>query len=260
MAQRGTFVNTASCIFMKKVQKNHSHSGYSIRTVSPDPGNELILSPGLVYSFPVMDDLRCVMLAAGGSTRMDTWKMMLPWGCSTIIEHSVQTALKVCSRVILVVGFRAAELIDVFGDQPRVEVVKNPDYQGGMFSSVQTGVRAVAEGSFFLALADMPGVSEGIYGELLGWSRRLSRGFAAGQSPYAVIPQYRGKKGHPLFLSADMRARILRTDRSQTLRDVLAGVPTVIVPADEPGVLHDIDTPADYRSWRPPQGSAGDSR
>ena len=191
---------------------------------------------------------------------MDTWKMMLPWGSSTIIEYSVGTALKVCSRVILVVGFRAQELIDVFGDQPQVEVVKNPDYQAGMFSSVQTGVRAVAEGSFFLALADMPGVSEGTYGDLLEWSGKLSRGFAAKQSPYAVIPQYRGKKGHPLLLSAEMRARILQADLSKTLRDVLAGVPTVIVPADEPGVLHDIDTPADYRSWSPQRDSAGDSR
>ena len=245
---------------MKKKQENHSHPIFSRLFLTPHTGDELILSPGLVYSLTVVNDLRCVMLAAGGSTRMDSWKMMLPWGSSTIIEHSVETALKVCSRVILVVGFRAGELIDVFGDKPRVEVVKNPDYQAGMFSSVQSGVRAAAEGSFFLALADMPGVSAGIYRDLLEWSGRLNRGFAAGQSPYAVIPQFRGKKGHPLLLSEEMRARILQTDLSKTLRDVLAEVPTVIVPADEPGILHDIDTPADYRSWSPRRDSAGDSR
>jgi molybdenum cofactor cytidylyltransferase len=202
-----------------------------------------------------MEDLQCVMLAAGRSARMDTWKMMLPWGASTIIEHSVRTALKVCARLILVVGFRAEELIDVFGDWPQVEIVTNPDYQAGMFSSVQVGVQAAAERDFFLALADMPGVSQRIYGDLLEWSRRLSRGFASTESPYAVIPQYGGKKGHPLLLSADMRARICRTDVSKTLRDVLARVPTVIVPADEPGVLHDIDTPADYQSWSPERDS-----
>ena len=136
----------------------------------------------------------------------------------------------------------------------------NPDFKAGMFSSVQRGVRAVTGGSFFLALADMPGVSERVYTDLLEWSGRLRPGFAAGQSPYAVIPQYRGKKGHPLLLSAEMRARILQTDLSKTLRDVLAEVPTVIVPADEPGIIHDIDTPADYRSWSPRRDSAGDSR
>ena len=73
---------------MKKKQENHGHPIFSSLFLIPDLGDELILSPGLVYSFPVMDDLRCVMLAAGGSTRMDSWKMVLPWGSSTIIEHS----------------------------------------------------------------------------------------------------------------------------------------------------------------------------
>ena len=200
------------------------------------------------------------MLAAGSSTRMDTWKMMLPWGGSTIIEHSVRTALQVCPRVILVAGFRAEELIEVFRDWPRVEVMTNPDYQSGMFSSVQQGVRAVTEEAFFLALGDMPGVGEAIYRNLLDWNDRLSSAFAAAEQAYGVIPQFRGKKGHPLLLSGQIGNRILRTDVSQTLRDVLAGVPTVIVPVDEPGILHDIDTPADYRSWGPGRGSAGDLR
>lgn len=216
--------------------------------------------PALVYASPDMPDLECIMLAAGRSTRMDAWKMMLPWDGSTIIEHGVRTALQVCSRLILVVGFRAEELSDVFEDWPRVHIVANPDYQSGMFSSVQQGVRAVAEGAFFLALGDMPDVGDGIYRNLLEWNVRLSSAFAAAEQAYGVIPQFRGKKGHPLLLSGQMRNQILRTDASKTLRDVLAGVPTVIVPVDEPGILHDIDTPADYRSWSPGRGSAGDSR
>jgi len=165
----------------------------------------------------------------------------------------VRTALKVCARLILVAGFRAEELIDRFRDWPQLEVVRNPDYKTGMFSSVHAGVRAVAEGAFFLALADMPGVGEAIYRDLLDWNVRLSSAFASSEEAYGVIPQFKGKKGHPLLLSPQMRARILRTDVGKTLRDVLAGVPTVIVPVDEPGILHDIDTPADYHSSGPPR-------
>ena len=216
-------------------------------------------SPGLVYALFIMAEVGCVMLAAGGSTRMGTWKMILPWGSSTIIEHSARTALKVCARLTLVAGFRAEELIDRFQDWPQVEVVRNPDYKTGMFSSVQAGAQAVAEGSFFLALADMPGVGEAIYRDLLDWNTRLSSAFALSEEAYGVIPQFRGKKGHPLLLSPQMRARILRTDVSKTLRDVLAGVPTVIVPVDEPGILHDIDTPADYH-FSDPERQPRDSR
>ena len=209
-----------------------------------------------------MKDVGCVMLAAGSSTRMDSWKMLLPWGGSTIVEQSVKTALSVCSRLILVVGFRARELTELFRKRLEVEVVVNADFASGMFSSVRQGAEAAAEGPFFLALADMPGVSGGVYRNLLHWGRRLDGGFAAAGTAYAVIPQYRGKKGHPLLLSAGIRARILRADASETLRDVLAGVPTAVVPVDEPGILHDIDTPADYRSWGPagPAGPAGGAR
>jgi molybdenum cofactor cytidylyltransferase len=134
-------------------------------------------------------------------------------------------------------------------------VVSNPDYQKGMFSSVQRGVQAVAEGAFFLALADMPGVGEPIYRDLLEWNARLSPTFTATESPYAVIPQFKGKKGHPLLLSAQMRTRILQTEAAKTLRDVLAQVPTVIVPVNESEILHDIDTPADYHSRNPARDS-----
>jgi len=211
--------------------------------------------PGLVYAQAVMKHVECVMLAAGSSTRMHSWKMMLPWAGSTIVEHSVRTALQVCSRLILVVGFRAEELIDIFDSWSNVEAVQNRDYQAGMFSSVQTGVQVVAEGSFFLALADMPGVTAAIYRNLLKWGERLDR--VAQGSPYAVIPQFKGKKGHPLLLSAELRAGILRSESSKTLRDVLAGVPTLIVPVDEPGILQDIDTPADYRSRSADVGDTG---
>jgi molybdenum cofactor cytidylyltransferase len=121
-----------------------------------------------------------------------------------------------------------------------------------MFSSVQRGVQAVTGEPFFLALADMPGVSEAIYRELLDLNTRLSSAFIAAENAYGMIPQFKGKKGHPLLLSAQMRDRILRTEAGKTLRDVLAEVPTVVVPVNEEGILHDIDTPTDYRSFRPP--------
>ncbi len=193
-----------------------------------------------------MADVECVMLAAGCSTRMDAWKMTLPWGESTIVEHGVRTALDVCARVVLVAGFRAEELERLFQDWTRVEVVKNERYEEGMFSSVQMGARSIGSGGFFLALGDMPGVPGDIYRDLLDWDRRLASIFTG--TAHAVIPKYRGKKGHPLFLSPEMKTRILDTGISKTLRDVLAEVPTVTVPVDDHGILHDIDTPADYQS------------
>jgi molybdenum cofactor cytidylyltransferase len=187
---------------------------------------------------------------------MDVWKMTLPWGESTIAEHSVRTALDVCTRVVLVAGFRAGDLERLFRDWPGVEVVKNKRHEEGMFSSVRMGAQFIGNGGFFLALGDMPGVPGDIYRDLLHWDRRLASIFTG--TAHAVIPKYRGKKGHPLLLSPEMKTQILDTGISRTLRDVMAEVPTVVVPVDDHGILHDIDTPADYQSWH--EGAQGDFR
>lgn len=189
-----------------------------------------------------MSELECIMLAAGGSTRMKAWKLTLPLGGSTLAERSVDTALEVCARVVLVAGYRAEELARRFRGRPGVTVVVNPDFQRGMLSSVQVGCRAVRGPHFFVALADMPLVSPDTY-------RLLARSALVDHPGVpAVVPQYRGKKGHPLLLTAPVRQRILETSPEKTLRDVLQSFPTLVVPADDPHVLHDVDTPEDYRS------------
>jgi molybdenum cofactor cytidylyltransferase len=200
-----------------------------------------------------MLEIDCLVLAAGRSSRMDDWKMTLPWNESTVIEQSVGTALEVCSRVVLVAGFRGEELLELFRDRPRVEVVRNERFAEGMFSSIHRAVRSVRDGAFFIALGDMPEIAAEVFGALAGWAGRLQPAFAAAGLPYGVIPKCAGKKGHPVLLSSGMKSRILETDVSKTLRDVLALVPTVIVPVEEGGVLQDIDTPEDYRSRRGPE-------
>jgi molybdenum cofactor cytidylyltransferase len=189
-----------------------------------------------------MDDLDCVMLAAGSSSRMSSWKMTLPLGASTLAERSVAVALEVCRRVVLVGGFRAEELIERFREEPRVTVVINPDFRQGMFSSVQTGCREARSAHFFLSLADMPLVRPDTYRCLLQQATVEHPGVPV------VIPHYRGKKGHPLLLALVMRSRILEAPREQTLREVLRCVPNLVVPVEDPHVLQDIDTPEDYQA------------
>jgi len=198
----------------------------------------------------MMDELDCVVLAAGSSTRMERWKMTLPLGDCTVVERTVRTALEVCSRVILVGGYRGQELESLFRSWKRVEVVINPLFEQGMFSSVQQGSRFVTSDGFFVALGDMPGVEAETYRTLLRWREGSAALFAALSAAYAVIPKYRGKKGHPLLLSAAMREKVSGFDSGKTLRDVLAGVPAVIVPVEDRYILHDIDTPEDYRRTR----------
>ena len=182
------------------------------------------------------------MLAAGASSRMERWKMTLPFGTRTVIEASVGAALEVCARVILVAGYRAGELIELFRGRQRVLPVVNERWAEGMFCSLRCGVQQVRTERFFLSLGDMPRVGGAVY-----------RVLAAQPAIDAVIPKYRGKKGHPLLLSAAVARAVLARQASDgqpepTLRDVLAELPALTVPVDDPYILKDIDTAEDYRA------------
>jgi molybdenum cofactor cytidylyltransferase len=194
----------------------------------------------------VVESCDCVLLAAGLSSRTTSWKMLLPFGDVTMVEASVAAALPACDRVIVVAGFRAAEIAALFRGRRRVEVAVNPGFEQGMLSSVACGAAAVRTRRFFLGLADMPLVSTQTYRLLL-----------AAPGVDAVVPKFRGKKGHPLLLTAAVASAVASAPQGQTLRDVLAGFATLLLPVDDPNVLHDVDTDSDYRELLGDNPAAG---
>jgi molybdenum cofactor cytidylyltransferase len=177
----------------------------------------------------------CLLLAAGASTRMGRWKMLLPWRGSTVVEAAAAAALGGCSRVLLVIGYRGEELERVFAGHTGVEVVWNRGYERGLFSSIQAGVARVRTPRFFVALADMPMVASGVYRQLL-------------QSPPAAAarPVHAGRPGHPVLLSAAMIPLILAEPPGSTMRNVLARVERREVEVSDAGVVLDLDEPGDY--------------
>lgn len=183
------------------------------------------------------NNIEAVILAAGASRRMGEWKMILPFAGKTIIENSVYQALAVCSKVILVAGYRCQELKKLFVAEKRVMVAVNDDYEQGMFSSVKLGTGAVSSEWFFLGLGDMPLVKADIYRLLLKY-----------KGTDAVIPRYRGKKGHPLLLSPRVREAIINYKKESTLRDVLADFPNLLIPVAAENILIDIDNLKDYKT------------
>jgi len=189
-------------------------------------------------------EVQCVILAAGLSTRAKGWKMILPFGDSTVIETTVRQGLSACSRVILVTGHRSAELAQLFSSWSDVTTVYNPEFEKGMFSSIQVGVSHITTDRFFVALGDMPLVSPATYRKLLEEKREA-----------AVIPRFQGKNGHPVLLTSILIAKILESGGPTTLRDILEDHVVISVPVNDRAVLHDIDTPEDYKRLHDESGA-----
>lgn len=186
---------------------------------------------------------QCIMLAAGLSSRMGKWKMVMPWGAGTILDSALASALSFCDRVVLVTGFRGDELTAYYQDHPRINIVHNADFGAGMFSSVQCGAAAVTSQRVFLALGDMPEVTPDVYRTL----------WASAERGACLIPGYDRGKGHPVLLPHRALALIKNAPQGATMKDVMHQLDTKVVPVSTEGIHWDVDTPVDYERivrWR----------
>jgi molybdenum cofactor cytidylyltransferase len=171
---------------------------------------------------------------------MGQWKPVLPFGGSTIIETAVAAALGACSRVILVAGFRAAELAALFHDNARVMVVENTDWETGMFSSLRRGAGRVETERFFIAPGDMPLLATAVYATLL-----------SAAPADAVFPVFGGRRGHPVLLARKVAEEMLRADPATgIMRGILAGFASREIEWSDDSILRDFDTPQEYSSNR----------
>jgi molybdenum cofactor cytidylyltransferase len=183
-------------------------------------------------------EIDTVILVAGLSTRMRAFKPLLPFGQSTMIETVVETALEISQQVIVVVGFRAKDIVNLKRWNERVEFVENKHYEKGMFSSVKVGAAQVKTACFFIALGDQPQIPATVFDNLLK------------AEPADVIqPSFDGKNGHPILLNEKVRAAILAADENDpnvSLRAILEPFQKRVVGVNEPGILIDFDTPDDF--------------
>ncbi len=128
----------------------------------------------------------CIITAAGLSSRMGAWKMMLPYGSGTILDASLKNAQAFCSRIILVVGHRGAELAACYENRPDILIVHNPDYELGLGSSIRCALAASDADYLFISHGDLPCIPREVYQQL--W---LARG------EFALFPSFEGGGGPP---------------------------------------------------------------
>ncbi|SMQ77600.1 molybdenum cofactor cytidylyltransferase [Bacillus sp. OV166] len=186
--------------------------------------------------------MEAIVLAAGYSSRANTFKMTLPLGEMSILEHTLSKFEGLCSRVIVVAGFQA-ELIQEKMEKItsknaysfQIKFVHNEDFNNGMFSSIQKGCNEVTEPSFFITPGDCPLV------------KKETVHLISEHKGNVVIPSFHYKGGHPIKLSSEVKQKILETNPESNLRAVLGGFEKMYINVDDPGVIMDVDTLEDYQ-------------
>ena len=190
-----------------------------------------------------MKKIAAVIPAAGYSSRVGFFKPLLPTDSSLVMERSVHTFQQAgIEDIRVVIGHKADLLIPVL-TRLGVKTIMNPNYDKGMYSSVQAGVMSLEKEieAFFLLPADYAFVSA----ETI---RSLLQAYE-GSSFEVIYPVYQKVRGHPPLISMKLRDLILATEPEGGLKGLLErethNSPEIQV--DDEGILIDLDSEEDYQ-------------
>jgi molybdenum cofactor cytidylyltransferase len=188
---------------------------------------------------PPADPIVGVLLAAGSGSRFGSDKLLHPLGDATPLCLAAARRLRpACDRVLAVVrpgSERLAELLAAEG----FELVVSAASVDGMGHSLAAGIRAAADAAgWVVALADMPYIDSTSY-------RHVANALRAGGS--IVIPEYEGRRGHPVGFAKQWGDRLSALTGDEGARRIVTDFPEAVVhcAVNDSGIVRDVDRLAD---------------
>lgn len=182
-----------------------------------------------------------VIVAAGMSSRMGDFKPMLNIGSISIAQRIVATFHQAgVTKIAVVTGYNAP-LLERHLSNSGLVFLRNEDYASTqMFDSAKIGLaylRDKCERILFTPV-DIPLFTAMTVTELIESGAEL------------CCPVCEGRTGHPLLIASSLVDAILADSGEGGLQGAIArcGAEMVQIPVEDPGVLHDADTPADYKA------------
>ena len=182
--------------------------------------------------------ISAIVLAAGQATRFGECKQLVRLGGKTLLEHALASVRGArIDDVVVVLGANAEEILDRVAF--RETVVINPDFAGGMSTSIQAGLRAAKGDAALIVLGDQPFVTSATIDVLIDEYRRTNAS--------VIIPTYRGLRGNPVLLDRSLFAEMMNIRGDIGCRAIFGDHADSIVnvPVEDRGVVVDIDTVED---------------
>ncbi|MGH7934240.1 MAG: nucleotidyltransferase family protein [Candidatus Binataceae bacterium] len=184
-----------------------------------------------------------ILLAAGESRRMGYPKPLLKIGDQLFVQRTAATILAVAGRLVIVLGAHAGRIRREIPADERIVVAENPDYLRGQLSSLKVGLARMrsAATAVIVHLGDHPLVTPATF-------RAIIDGYARSGKPI-VIARHGGRRGHPVLFDRSVFAELAAAPEDEGARVIVNADPAriVYIDVDDPGVVLDLDTPADLK-------------
>jgi molybdenum cofactor cytidylyltransferase len=183
-----------------------------------------------------------ILLAGGHSRRFGSNKLLHPLADGQAVAvaagRHLLAAIPDSVAIVRPEAYELGEQLQDFG----MRVIVCTEDQQEMGDSLSAAIRyATADrevDGFVIALADMPYIASQTI-------RAVADALAAGAQ--IVVPMYQGQRGHPVGFAATFREALenLRGDEGARAIILQHQESVVRIEVDDPGILRDIDTPAD---------------
>jgi molybdenum cofactor cytidylyltransferase len=171
-------------------------------------------------------------------------KLLLPYLEGTIVGALVASLRAAGVETIALVSAPEDTALQEWARAAGLVAAVNPAPERGMLSTIQEGIAALdlltERRTLLISPADLPALRPATIAEVV--RRRELAG-----APLA-LPVWRGRHGHPLVIAPELIPEIAALDPAiglRQLRDRHAAA-TLWIEVDDPGAVHDIDTPDDY--------------
>jgi len=180
-----------------------------------------------------------LIVAAGMSSRMGQFKPMLNIGSISVAQRVIATLHQVgVSKIVMVTGYNATILERHLAGNGII-FLRNEDYETTqMFDSVKIGLAYLQDkcDKVLFTPVDVPLFTARTANALLESGAKLA------------CPMCDGIQGHPILIANELIPEILRDCGEQGLKGAMdrCSVPLNRIEVDDPGTVHDADTPEDF--------------
>jgi len=186
-------------------------------------------------------NVAAIVLAAGRSTRMGgPNKLLAEISGKKLVRIAAEQALASKASEVIVVTGHQAELVEQALEGLNVKFARNPDFAGGLASSVKAGIAAVSDNSdgAVICLGDMPLIDAKLID-------RLIEAFAPDRGNLIVVPVAEGRRGNPVLWSRRFFNELMTLDGDIGARHLIGKHAEAVaeVPVEGNGAFLDIDTP-----------------
>jgi CTP:molybdopterin cytidylyltransferase MocA len=187
-----------------------------------------------------------VVLAAGESKRMGVSKAKLEFEPGvTLMEHAVQILRKAGCRYVVAVVNAADDWTARLADVAGAAVVINDRPKSQQIDSIRLGLAHLpddAAGAVVLPV-DFPAIHVSTVTSMINAFEQ--------KQPPVLVPVCLGRPGHPVIFSREIFYELMTDPLPRGAETVVEShrADRFELPINDPGILLDVDSPADYQSF-----------